>query len=59
MAAIFRVKRKNDSEPINALVVACKKRKTESSGSEDQGASTPISAIAKFAGTVKDQVNMQ
>ena len=57
MAAIIRVKRRNDHEPMEALIVACKKRKTEPENAEAQTTTAPFTAVIKFAGTVKDRVN--
>lgn len=53
MAAILRVKRKKDDEPLDALLIACKRQKT---AEEAEKALTPLTAIVKFAGTVKNQV---
>lgn len=55
MAAVFRVKRRNDDEPIDALLVACKKRKISS---EPDKESASISTVVKFVGTVKNPVNI-
>ncbi|XP_051164651.1 probable RNA polymerase II nuclear localization protein SLC7A6OS [Leptopilina boulardi] len=52
MAAVFRVKRRNEDEPIDALLVACKKRKISSDATNEETAS--ISTVVKFVGTVKD-----
>jgi hypothetical protein len=56
MAALVRLKRRCDVEPLEAVVLACKRKKTES----DLGTTkkeTPFHTILKFAGTVKNQVN--
>lgn len=56
MAAILRVKRRNDDEPLNALVITCKRRKTaENEEAEEAAASDPLTTVLKFAGTVKNQ----
>ncbi|KAG7207564.1 hypothetical protein KM043_009188 [Ampulex compressa] len=56
MAAILRVKRRNDVEPLDTLVIACKRRKTEESNEAVEPLKlTPVTAIVKFAGTVSDQ----
>lgn len=54
MAAVVRVKRLIENEPLDALLINCKKRKTEASASVD----LPLSAVLKFAGTVDDQVEV-
>lgn len=56
MAAVFRVKRRNDDEPIDSLLVACKKRKI-GSDEADAEAANPFSTVVKFVGTVNDPVN--
>ena len=56
MAAVLRVKRRYDDEPLNALIIACKRRKTdENEQPEDSAASSPLATILKFALTVKNQ----
>lgn len=67
MAAVIRVKRRIDEEPLNAFILDCKKRKREEHDDEEDavaGGGEPSSAhksdtqtIVKFAGTVADQVN--
>ncbi|XP_001605210.1 probable RNA polymerase II nuclear localization protein SLC7A6OS [Nasonia vitripennis] len=52
MAAILRVKRKKDHEPLDALLISCKRQKVEC---EEDSASAPLTAIVKFAGTVEKQ----
>ncbi|XP_043462828.1 protein PFC0760c-like [Leptopilina heterotoma] len=56
MASVFRVKRRNDDEPIDALLVACKKRKISSDepNKDSNKETTSISTVVKFVGTVKD-----
>lgn len=54
MAAVVRVKRLLDEEPLDAVVLNCKRRKTEKSGSSSES----LAAVLKFAGTVNDQVVM-
>jgi hypothetical protein len=56
MAAVVRVKRRCDEEPLEALVLACKRKKTESDLGTPKN-ETPVHTILKFAGTVKNQVN--
>ena len=53
MAAVLRVKRKKDEEPLDALLIACKRQKT---AQEAEKVSEPLTATFKFAGTVKNQV---
>ncbi|CAH0556851.1 unnamed protein product [Brassicogethes aeneus] len=52
MAAVFRVKRRLDEEPSEALILNCKKRKT------DPDSDSNLSAFLKFAGTVKTEENV-
>ncbi|CAL7935924.1 unnamed protein product [Xylocopa violacea] len=54
MAAILRVKRRHDDELSNALVISCKRQKT-AENEEATALSTPLTTVAKFAGTVKKQ----
>lgn len=64
MAAVIRVKRRIDEEPLNAFVLNCKKRKCDET---ESGAAISTAAaasnkeetsrtIVKFAGTVQNQV---
>lgn len=56
MAAILRVKRRFDDEPLNALVIACKRNKiAEKEDVEDAVDLTPVTAVVKFAGTITNQ----
>ncbi|GAB0088690.1 hypothetical protein DMENIID0001_031540 [Sergentomyia squamirostris] len=70
MAAVVRVKRKIDEEPLNAFILNCKKRKiAEEAAADPEGASCSqkndekslladkdeTMAILKFAGTVNSQ----
>jgi hypothetical protein len=50
MAAVIRVKRPLKEEPSDALILSCKRRKT------DKNEETELSTILKFAGTVNSQV---
>jgi hypothetical protein len=50
MAAILRVKRKKDEEPLDALLISCKRQKI------DSDKFNPLTAIVKFAGTIEKQV---
>lgn len=53
MAAILRVKRRHEDEPLNALVISYKRQKNEET---EATLSASLSSVAKFAGTVKKQV---
>lgn len=53
MAAILRVKRKNTDIPLDTLVIACKRPKTEASHSD-----TTVQTVAQFAGTLTDPVRV-
>ena len=55
MAAVVRLKRRADEEPVEALILACKRKKLDSEP-ESKENETPFTAILKFAGTVKNQV---
>lgn len=56
MAAVVRLKRRCDEEPLEAVVLACKRKKIESDlGSTNN--ETPFQTVLKFAGTIKNQVN--
>jgi hypothetical protein len=56
MAAVVRLKRRSDEPPLERLVLACKRKK-----SEDDLAATKnniqFTSVFKFAATVKNQVN--
>lgn len=54
MAAVVRLKRLIEDEPSEALVINCKRRKTEESEPLDQ----PLPTVLKFACTVEDQVRV-
>lgn len=60
MAAIIRVKRRIDEEPLNAFVLNCKKRKCDdgeaTSSTNDTNTDDTSRTIVKFAGTVENQV---
>jgi hypothetical protein len=56
MAAVVRLKRRLDEEPLEAVVLACKRKKIENE-LETTKNDTPFQTILKFAGTVKNQVN--
>lgn len=55
MAAVVRLKRRFDEEPLEALVLACKRKKTEDlATTKDEN---PFTTILNFAGTVNNRVN--
>ncbi|XP_024944048.1 probable RNA polymerase II nuclear localization protein SLC7A6OS [Cephus cinctus] len=54
MPAVLRVKRRNDDEPLDALLIACKRQKLDVD-EKDESKNVPLTAVVKFAGTVKDQ----
>lgn len=67
MAAVIRVKRRIDEEPLNAFILDCKKRKREEDDEDDStglvanssttnALKSDTQTIVKFAGTVADQV---
>ncbi|KOC62719.1 putative RNA polymerase II nuclear localization protein SLC7A6OS [Habropoda laboriosa] len=55
MAAILRVKRRHDDEPLNALVISYKRQKTAKNEEAETTLSAPLTTVATFAGTVKKQ----
>jgi hypothetical protein len=56
MAAVVRLKRRCDEEPLEALVLACKRKKTEDDLATTKN-ETEFATILKFAGTVNNRVN--
>ncbi|CAH1953619.1 unnamed protein product [Acanthoscelides obtectus] len=56
MAAIVRVKRRLDEEPLDALILNCKRRKVD--GDDDNSRTVLASTILKFAGTIKKDENV-
>lgn len=55
MAAVVRLKRHLDDEPLSALILNCKKRKKSSEFDNVSELST--STVLTFAGTVNNQVS--
>jgi hypothetical protein len=55
MTAVVRLKRRFDEEPLEALVLACKRKKTDDFATTKT--ETPFTTILTFAGTVRNQVN--
>lgn len=49
MTAVIRLKRLLDEEPLDAVVINCKRRKTNDAENE-------LSTVLKFAGTLESQV---
>ncbi|KAF2880760.1 hypothetical protein ILUMI_25411 [Ignelater luminosus] len=50
MAAVIRIKRHLNEDPLDAVLLNCKKRKTD----DANGQEVDLSAVLKFAGTVAD-----
>lgn len=60
MAAVLRVKRRHDDEPLHALLIACKRMKTSENEEVEETTTTgPLTTVLKFAGTVKNQVTFK
>ncbi|XP_033342813.2 female sterile (2) ltoPP43 [Megalopta genalis] len=56
MATVLRVKRRHDDEPLNALLIACKRIKTsDNEEAEESAINDPLTTVVKFAGTVNNQ----
>ncbi|XP_076648567.1 female sterile (2) ltoPP43 [Halictus rubicundus] len=56
MAAVLRVKRRHDDEPLSALLIACKRMKTsENEEAEDSMTNDSLTTLVKFAGTVNNK----
>lgn len=55
MAAILRVKRRHEDEPLNALVISYKRQKTAKNEETEATLPDSLTSVAKFAGTVKKQ----
>jgi hypothetical protein len=53
--AIVRLKRRLDEDPHEGLVLACKRKKSDDLVVTEN--KIPFTAVFKFAGTVKNQVN--
>lgn len=51
-ATVVRVKRLLEEEPLEAVIINCKRRKTE----QIESSCEPVAAVLNFAGTVDDQV---
>lgn len=56
MSAVVRLKRLLDEEPLEAIVLSCKRRKTDNAESENK--KSDLSTVFKFVGTVTNQVVM-
>jgi hypothetical protein len=53
--AVVRLKRRSDQEPLEGLLIACKRQKSDDlETTENQ---IPFTTVLKFAGTVRHQVN--
>lgn len=55
MAAILRVKRRHDDEPLNTLVISRKRQKTTDDEVIEEVFPTSLTTIAKLAGTIAKQ----
>lgn len=53
MAAVIRIKRHLDEDPIDAVLLNCKKRKTDNEDAQE----VDLATVLKFAGTVFDPVS--
>lgn len=56
MSTVVRVKRRFDHEPLDALVIAVKKRKLETGEPEEVIPDVPLTEVLKFAGTIENPV---
>ncbi|XP_043284305.1 probable RNA polymerase II nuclear localization protein SLC7A6OS [Venturia canescens] len=54
MSTVVRVKRRFDHEPLDALVIAVKKRKLETGEATKVISEEPLTEVLKFAGTVEN-----
>lgn len=55
MTTIIRVKRHRGEDPVEALVLSCKRKKTENSSSDTD--SNLFKYVLNFSGTVEEKVN--
>ncbi|XP_034947039.1 probable RNA polymerase II nuclear localization protein SLC7A6OS [Chelonus insularis] len=55
MATVLRVKRRNSFEPLNTLVIACKKQKISDDKCAETSDSEDVTTVLKLAGTVQTQ----
>lgn len=58
MGTVLRVKRRNSTDPQDALIL-CKRPKLTSDSDEEAACSELVPTVAKFAGTLKDPVSIQ
>lgn len=56
MSAVVRLKRLLEEEPLEAIVLNCKRRKTDNGKAECQ--ESDLSTVFKFVGTVTNQVRI-
>ena len=57
MAAVVRVKRRIDDDPVDSLVISCKRlKKTDESPVERNSDLQELTSLFKFAVTVPEQV---
>lgn len=55
MAAVIRLKRHLSEEPIEALIINCKRQKRND---DDETDGKETKTVLKFAGTIKEQVRL-
>ncbi|KAJ8930015.1 hypothetical protein NQ314_017244 [Rhamnusium bicolor] len=59
MAAVVRVKRRLEEEPLEAIILNCKRRKINDDNKDKEPTDTDLSAtLLKFAGTIKEDENV-
>lgn len=56
MSAVVRLKRLLEEEPLEAIVLNCKRRKTDNGKPQSQ--ENDLSTVFKFVGTVTNQVRV-
>ncbi|XP_018569675.1 probable RNA polymerase II nuclear localization protein SLC7A6OS [Anoplophora glabripennis] len=58
MAAVVRVKRRLDEEPLEAVILSCKRRKLNNDVVKDAEDTELSATLLKFAGTIKEDENV-
>ena len=57
MAAIVRVKRRIDDDPVDSLIISCKRfKQTDENIVEKDAAVQELKSLFKFAATIPEQV---
>lgn len=56
MTTIIRVKRHRGEDPVEALVLSCKRKRTENNESDSQLCS--VKYVLNFSGTVEEKVSV-